>query len=708
MDKRKWHILLSLLLTAIFIMLGFTVFIKAYARLWETIISLGDSLAYLWGEITGNRFNEIPIKPSNILTWFDWLPKSFDKIGDKITIYLRLLINGNNFVLWGSNIGEKIGGTARLLVYILPFVLIFIFVVKKVYIRPNNRYNRDTKPLKAFKFISKHVYTPIKNYVLDYIEFVRSSKWLKILWWVIWLLNLNAISIIVAFISYYLYFVVSFNVSTIYGQVCNLVLDVTLTTKNIPWWIFVICLWILFCKWREKKANKKLKHFEARNCGFINELPIVSMTCGSMGKKKTTIIVDMSLSQAVMFRQKALEIIQSNDMKFPYFPWISFEKQLQKCIEYGTVFNLATVKGFVKKKRERFKNNGNFNTQLYGYDGIKYGMEYNDRLKIQDLFDVLESYALAYFIYIVQTSIITANLSIRTDDEIVDKGNFPLWINDFFPKGVAKNSRYANILDFDILRLGKKLLDGNPYACSFEFGVVVITEVGKERGNNLELKEVKKGTEETNQKNDLFNVWLKMCRHSATVDNFPFIKVFTDEQHPASWGADARDLCDVINVCESGEQRIALPLYIFEETISDLVFSKFISLYYELRFLRGDNTLLMHLLKMVTAYLYRRNVRLYNQYGYSVAKIEKESGTLDGKRAKKKYFLMNKKIYSRRFSTDCFSDYFNELAKKSKVGLMDYVEYMTEKASVEELKKQNSYFINSLYKDASSNQSASG
>lgn len=64
---------------------------------------------------------------------------------------------------------------------------------------------------------------------------------------------------------------------------------------------------------------------------------------------------------------------------------------------------------------------------------------------------------------------------------------------------------------------------------AFEFGVVAITEIGKERGNNLELKEVKKGTEEANQKNDLFNSWLKMCRHSATVDNFSFIKVFTDE-----------------------------------------------------------------------------------------------------------------------------------------------------------------------------------
>jgi hypothetical protein len=76
---------------------------------------------------------------------------------------------------------------------------------------------------------------------------------------------------------------------------------------------------------------------------------------------------------------------------------------------------------------------------------------------------------------------------------------------------------------------------------------------------------------------------------------------------------------------------------------------------------------------------------------------------MNGKLEKKKYYLMNHKIYSRRFSTDCFSDYFNELAKKTKVGLDDYREYATEKASVEELKLQNSYFINALYSNADSN-----
>ena len=53
---------------------------------------------------------------------------------------------------------------------------------------------------------------------------------------------------------------------------------------------------------------------------------------------------------------------------------------------------------------------------------------------------------------------------------------------------------------------------------------VDITEIGKERKNMLELKELKKREEATNQKNDGFNDWLKMIRHSATVDNFPFVK----------------------------------------------------------------------------------------------------------------------------------------------------------------------------------------
>ncbi|MBR2336652.1 MAG: hypothetical protein IKA61_01760, partial [Clostridia bacterium] len=428
-----------------------------------------------------------------------------------------------------------------------------------------------------------------------------------------------------------------------------------------------------------------------------NELPIVSMSCGSMGKKKTTLITDMALSQEVMFRQKAFDLLQKNDMKFPNFPWICFEQELKACMEHKTVYNLATIKEWIKLKRKRFDKHQNEHLQLYGYDYKKYGTEYYDGLQVSTLFDILERYALLYFIYVIESSLIVANYSIRTDNMLLDSVNFPMWYTNFFPEQLT-DGRHSKILDFDTLRLGKKVIEENPNIGSFEFGVVVISEVGKERGNNLELREMKKGTEETNQKNDLFNAWLKMCRHSATVDNFPFIKVFTDEQRPESWGADARDLCDVIHIVSSGETKLAMPFYTIEDMLSEWAFNGFIGLYYDFRFRRGDNTLLVHILKALTSFIWRRNMRIYNKYGYSILRIEKERGTMDGKIEKKRYFIMSRKIYSRRFSTDCFSDYFNELAKNTKVGLADYREYATEKATVEELKLQNSYFINSLYK----------
>lgn len=529
------------------------------------------------------------------------------------------------------------------------------------------------------------------------MAFIQENSWIKVCWIIVCILHLNVASIVFAFLAYYFWFAVEFDFGTIYTQIVKLFTDLKTPFIYFPYWTLLFAIYPLFNRFRQRIALGKLRRYEARNCGFINELPIVSITCGSMGKKKTTAITDMALSQEVMFRQKAMEILQRGDMKFPYFSWIEFEKELQACMEHGTVYNLATAKDWVRLKRERFFRHNNVALQLYGYDVCRYGFTYDDGLSVCNLFDVLETYAQAYFIYVIESSLIVANYSIRTDNRLIDEGNFPIWLTDFFPKNYRRCSRHAHILDFDILRLGKKVIENNPNAGSFEFGVVAISEVGKERGNNLELKEVKKGKDEANQKNDLFNSWLKMCRHSATVDNFPFIKVFTDEQRPESWGADARDLCDIVNIVNSSEGKLALPFYTIEDMISEIAFNKFINLYYDFRFRRGDNTLLVHILKSVTAWLWKRNIKVYNTYGYNVLKIEKERGTMDGKVDKKKYYIMNRKIYARRFSTDCFSDYFNDMARQSRVGIDDYREYVTERASVDELKAQNSYFMNALY-----------
>ena len=706
--RRVFNICLSVLLTAAFALLAVFVFSDSYLRFGEAVKDFGLSVGYYFCTLFGIEHNIVPsvTEYSSVMDWSILLPSDLEGFTSQSKSFFALLIDGENFASYWAKVGDVMLVLLKVVAIILPCLLVLGLVIWRLYKSGNTKHNKDTVPLKVFKSFSRCLYQPLKRAVLSYRDFLTEHRAVWIFWAVMWAFHLNAASIVTGFLAYYFYFVLSFDVANLYVQVCKLLIDLQVIFRHFPWWCIAFVCWLLFDRWRKSVALNRLRHFEARNCGFINELPIVSMACGSMGKKKTTLITDMVLSQEVMFRQKALEILQQNDMKFPYFPWIAFEDELRHCMEHGTVYNLASVKAWVALKRSRFIRHRNAQTQLYGYDYARYGTTFDDSLKISRLFEVLETYAQAYFIYVLESSLIVANYSVRTDNMMADNGNFPLWLTDFFPKRRRPQSRHAYILDFDVLRLGRKVLENNPKAGSFEFGVVGITEIGKERGNNLELREIKKGAEDTNQKNDLFNSWLKMCRHSATVDNFPFIKVFTDEQRPESWGADARDLCDVVHIVSSGNTRLTLPFYTIEEMLSEWAFNRFLSLYYDFRFRRGDNTLLVHILKSVVAWLWRRNLRIYNRYGYSVLKIEKERGTMDGKTENKKYYLMSAKIYAQRFSTDCFSDYFNDMARRTYTGLADYLEYATEKASVEELRMQNSYFINSLYRDADGDSSA--
>lgn len=706
--RRVFNICLSVLITAAFILLGAFVFGDSYLRFGETAKDFGLSVGYYLCTLFGLDHDIVPsvTEYSSVMDWDILLPSDFKGFTSQAKSFFSLLVDEENFLGYWAKVGDVMLVLLKVVAIILPCLLVLGLVIWRLYKSGNTKHNKDTVPLKVFKSFSRCLYQPLKRAVLSYRDFLTEHRAVWIFWAVMWAFHLNAASIVTGFLAYYFYFVLSFDGANLYVQVCKLFIDLQVIFRYFPWWCIAFICWLLFDHWRKSIALNRLRHFEARNCGFINELPIVSMACGSMGKKKTTLITDMVLSQEVMFRQKALEILQQNDMKFPYFPWIAFEDELRRCMEHGTVYNLASVKAWVALKRSRFIRHRNAQTQLYGYDYARYGTTFDDSLKINRLFEVLETYAQAYFIYVLESSLIVANYSVRTDNMMADNGNFPMWLTDFFPKRRRPQSRHAHILDFDVLRLGRKVLENNPKAGSFEFGVVGITEIGKERGNNLELREIKKGAEDTNQKNDLFNSWLKMCRHSATVDNFPFIKVFTDEQRPESWGADARDLADIINIASCGDMRIALPFYTIEEMLSEWAFNRFLSLYYDFRFRRGDNTLLVHILKSVVAWLWRRNLRIFNRFGYSVLKIEKERGTMDGKTENKKYYLMSAKIYAQRFSTDCFSDYFNDMARRSYTGLADYLEYATEKASVEELRMQNSYFINSLYRDADGDSSA--
>lgn len=697
---KVFNFLLTFGVFASLLLLSVFRFGESYLRLGEAFVDVfnsGKNIFFKLFKISSEDVSTVN-NYSSCLTWNIILPEDFEALKEMILSFFPMLVNFDNLKVWFFLFKINLKSILKIVVLVFPFVLIAVFVIKKAYNKPNNNYDKDTPALVAFKKIVRATVIPAKKFIFQYIDFWKSTSIFSNLALFIILLNLNVITVIVEFVAYFLYFAATFSLSTFFVQIVKLCIDAQMIFR-VPAAVLIVVGIYFIDKLRRSVAKQRLQHMEAKNCGFIKSLPIIKMITGTTGKGKNTVETDMAISEVVMFRQKAFDLLTKNDMKFPNFPWILFEMDIRERMDKHIIYNLVSIKDWIKEKRHTFCVEP-IPENIYGYDFNRYGLYYDDALTRRDLFEVLESYAKVYFIYVITSSLIVSNYSVREEGNFYDNGNFPIWVSDFFSEQTAnvKDSRFAHILDFDILRLGKRIIDENPNAGSFEFGICLISEIGKERGNNLENIEVKKSSREANPKNDKFNLGLKMRRHSATIDNVCFFSMYADEQRPESWGADARDLCEILEIDSRSEDFSTFPLYTLEEMIYEFIIDKFNSLYYDFRFKRGDNTLLVYLFKKIASFIYNRKTRIDNKYGYSVVTLNRQSGRMEGKVEKKKYYLMRKKIYSDRFSTDCFSGYFDNSARKTDVGLDDYPSYAGKTASNAELQYQNSYWVNELYR----------
>lgn len=707
----------------VFLFVAIFCFPYAFGRLVESVKDLGRSFAYYFQSIF---LDDVTVEAS-VIDYSSYplelpfnLPSTWSAFTDFLSRYWQTLIDKEVLAGYFNLIGNVAYKLSYVVLLLIPFILLLYVILSQSLSKENNDYNVDSKPLRIYKKVVSVTLTPVVKWLKDFATFVKNhSYYLKICFWIT-AYAFSFITIVIEFIAFYFYFVTSFDFINVYTQVVKLFFDLSAMIDFIPvvGWLLIAC--VVIDKIRRKIGYNRLEHNENKNRGFINARPIVVMGCGTVGTGKTSLITDMALSEDVMLRQKAFELILDNDMLFPNFPWINLENNVKLNIKRHKIYNLATCKKYISFLRfafeNRFKDKAvqksiyrhlkktygfSYGNLIYDYDYNRYGLYKDNKLEYKYVWDVLKSYTQLYFIYVVQSSLIIGNYSVRTDNVMTDIGNFPVWDFDFFKRDsryIEAYSRHAKILDFDALRLGRKLLEENPNKDSFEFGVVLVTEIGKERGNNLENVGMRKNDDMTNAKNDLFNQWLKMIRHSATVDNFPFVKVLTDDQRPTSWGADARDLAEIVRIKERSETELLMPLFALGELFHDFVYNKFADLYYRYRYSRSDNTLTMYLLKTFVAAFHNYYTGIYNTFGARTLTVLLEDGSLDGTTIKSKYFLSTKKLYSKRFATDSFGDYFTEKSARSYVGLADLREYVSERASFDELAAQNSYWINDIRK----------
>jgi len=707
-------------ITLCFVLLIALVFPHGVLRLGEAFRDLGLSLGYFFSEMFGFRNAVVPSVTSQTEMPFTLpgnFPETWEEFKVQFSLYWQTFANEETFFGYFRSMRKGAIISSFVLTLVAPSIIAIAVAICSLIRKKNNRYNEDTKPLKAFKKLSDKTYRPIKARIISFCSFVKeyrlylSMKQPKpgeikepagIAYWEIWLfiafVAFNIFTIFIEAIAYYFYFAVSFDVASLFGQVYKLLLDLSVVIKFIPTPVLVLIVLLVIGVIRKKIGYDRLYHLYAIDCGFIKERGVFSLIVAPMRKGKGKFSVSMALTRSAMFRDMAYEILLRCDLKFPYFPWINFERSLRKAMDSRAVINLATCRRFVRSKMRKFYKHRE-KRYIFGYDFKRYGLTYDNAKNIETLEEVLSNYAQAYFIYIIQSSLILSNFSIREDSLINDIGNFPIWQNDFFEiksKEVKERSRFSHIIDYDALRLGKKLIKESKFG--FEFGVIDITEIAKERLNMLELQGLKKEDPEVNQKNDGFDDWVKMCGHSGTVDYTCFVSIYADDQREDNLSAGLREIGEILRVEDVEKDKLAMPFFFIGELIYALSNKIMNILHKKERFNKGNNTLLYYVLHTIGAKIESHYRKVYNIFGYELFDVSVQDGAKNNDSKRYKYYVFNKKDLADRYATDCLGDTLAVRILRATWGLDDQPSYGNVRSIHDENMQQKSFFVTRLDK----------
>lgn len=308
-------------ITLAFVATSIFAFPYAFKRICECFRDFGTSIAYYFCKLFG--IDEVRATVNDVSEMPIYLPNGFPATWEEFQGYWAQY--WNIFFKWEtiSAYCQSVGNVVLSFSYILFFVPILIvvyYVLKRVLDKQNNDYNVDSKHLRRFKKLSDKTYKPVKAWLQGFVDFVKENKAYYIIWACIFAYAFNFFAIVIEFVSYYLYFCMSFDFVNLYRQIYKLVVDLSVVVTKIPLFLWLIIAYGVICAVRKKIAYSRLNHFEMKNRGFINERSIVCFIVGTMGKGKTTMEIDMGLSTEAMFRDKAFELLLENDLRFPYFP----------------------------------------------------------------------------------------------------------------------------------------------------------------------------------------------------------------------------------------------------------------------------------------------------------------------------------------------------------------------------------------------------
>lgn len=574
--------------------------------------------------------------------------------------------------------------------------LVPVIVVLLIFSENGKEVGYVSKPARAYFWALEHVWLPVKRYIVSFVDYCVKHKKTTYLILFIWLVNFNVITYAFELIAFYYYVIVSADVQAFLYILVYMVMDFLLLLSCMPllyWSSLGAYLYWRVCRYI---GIERLQRMEAMNCGYLKTLDIIVLISGEPGTGKTTLLVDMFLSWINIYKDENLKSMFKFEMYFPRFPWARFREDLTA--KRGTELKcLPDIEDYVDKL-EALYNSTSDPGFLYDYDPKIFNLSANLGSRDVSLFDVLKEYGKSFILY-SNENLGISNFSIRMDGKFDDSKYFKKWNGNFFER--KKVSRFSHILNQDMLRHGVKMDPTSKEIGAFGPSVIAWAEISKDLGNQNTNAHLKADALTCNAKNEKSIHSMMFARHAKTlVDNFPFIRMITDDQRVANVAAAAVGLMCTVNILGKSDTMIALPGFGIYLELEGWLSGYFKKANINRENVRGDVTLSWLLITQLFSAVKMPAERIRNEFGYEELTLLRQAGNAfsenDGAQnaagapTEHVYYKMYWKVYNDRFISDSHSSAYAEAQKRSGISIDDIPTYKGLRMTPEEIRYQRS------------------
>jgi hypothetical protein len=727
-----------------------------WARIAESASYQWRCVVYLFTGISGNSDGSwAQSAPGSQSAVFAAVQSSLSGIAFVFKAASASLLNKAALSLSALGLADLVSGILQVAVWV-PYAALFGYLLKTLALQPEKKDKAGkTKALAFWEGKPSATLRWVSNEIGTYSAWLRENPlgrafvaagFASIL--VFSRLAMSGIDLI----AFYLVFTRSLFGASVLPVFAALLATVADDLSDL-WWAgdLLIALWIAFLIIR-KRALDMLREEQAQNEDEASELAISSIFTGPPGIGKTKMMTSMAIDLEGQMTEKAFGIIRKYAMAFPRFDWPALEAWVSGLMEEETSANRelgeieAKLKALPSKKgsdgdkakaaaeisalrarkaelakkglvanraqlRARlfamfaeYKKSGFDPSLFFGY-GAGDGLWWFDGAKEVYLPAAADAYAESFYLYFPGLPLAVMNYAVRFSKGIGGEG-FPLyrplgWYLAGGCKPYEGESQYSAISDFDARRIAKRLdpLDADSWAC-LDGCVEAYTEIDKERGNKDDYVGIR-GRDEPNPTNDGFNWSVKLTRHDFTIDGAPFTAILFDTQRPDSVNADLRESSeDSIYIWERSDTESALPFWKADQAITSWVIGQWMSYYYAFRNARpGVETLYNRALAAVARPFFNHMERMSNSYGFERVTFRHQvggTGNIAGKAVTEEYYFIRRKTESGIYANDCYRAIGDRRRIDARKGYLDAARYGDIDMTLEEMRRQNSYFIKKL------------